>query len=99
MSIKQAKIDYIVSVASQLFLSKGIENVTLKDIAKEVGVGEATIYRHFTTKQNLVMLAAQSMANELHNKYFDLDDTADGISMIETFYNNFLKIYEEHPEY
>ena len=99
MSIKQAKIDYIVSVASQLFLSKGIESVTLKDIAKEVGVGEATIYRHFTTKQNLVMLAAQSMANDLHNKYFDLDDTANGISMIEAFYNNFLKIYEEHPEY
>ena len=99
MSIKQAKIDYIVSVASQLFLSKGIDNVTLKDIAKEAGVGEATIYRHFTTKQNLVMHAAQAMANEIHNKYFDLENTESGLSMIEAFYNNFLRIYEEHPEY
>lgn len=99
MSVKQAKIDYIISVASDLFLTKGIENVTLKDIAKEVGVGEATIYRHFATKQNLVMLAAQAMAGKIHNEYFDLDDSVDGITMIKAFYDNFLKIYEEHPEY
>ena len=99
MSIKQAKIDYIVSIASELFLSKGIEAVTIKDITQKVGVGEATIYRHFSTKQNLVIHAAKTMADQIHTKYFDLSKATTGISKMETFYNNFLKIYEEHPEY
>ena len=99
MSIKQAKIDYIISIASDLFLSEGIEKVTIKDITQKVGVGEATIYRYFSTKQNLVIYAAKTMADQIHTKYFDLSKTTTGISKMEAFYNNFLKIYEEHPEY
>ncbi|MBO4694605.1 MAG: TetR/AcrR family transcriptional regulator [Clostridia bacterium] len=99
MSIKQAKIDYIISIASDLFLSEGIEKVTIKDITQKVGVGEATIYRYFSTKQNLVIYAAKTMADQIHTKYFDLSKATTGISKMEAFYNNFLKIYEEHPEY
>ena len=99
MSIKQAKIDYIISIASDLFLSEGIEKVTIKDITQKVGVGEATIYRYFSTKQNLVIYAAKTMADQIHTKYFDLSGASDGISKMKAFYNNFLKIYEEHPEY
>ncbi len=99
MSIKQAKIDYIISIASEMFLSEGIENVNIKDIANKADVGEATIYRYFSNKQTLVIYAAEKMAEKLHNDYFDLDDTTDGITMIEAFYNNFLKIYNDHPEY
>ena len=99
MSIKQANIDYIISIASEMFLSEGIENVNIKDIANKADVGEATIYRYFSNKQTLVIYAAQKMAENLHNDYFDLDDSTDGITMVEAFYNNFLKIYSEHPEY
>ena len=99
MSIKQAKIDYIISIASELFLSEGIENVNIKDIANKADVGEATIYRYFSNKQTLVICAAEKMAEKLHSDYFDLDDSTDGITMVEAFYNNFLKIYSEHPEY
>ena len=99
MSIKQAKIDYIISIASEMFLSEGIENVNIKDIANKADVGEATIYRYFSNKQTLVIYAAQKMAEKLHSDYFDLDDSTDGVTMVEAFYNNFLKIYNEHPEY
>ncbi len=99
MSIKQAKIDYIISIASEMFLSEGIENVNIKDIANKADVGEATIYRYFSNKQTLVIYAAEKMAGKIHSEYFDLDDTTDGITMIEAFYNNFLKIYNDHPEY
>ena len=99
MSIKQAKIDYIISIASEMFLSEGIEKVNIKDIANKADVGEATIYRYFSNKQTLVIYAAEKMAGKIHSDYFDLDDTTDGITMIEAFYNNFLKIYNDHPEY
>ena len=99
MSIKQAKVDYIISIASEMFLSEGIENVNIKDIANKADVGEATIYRYFSNKQTLVIYAAEKMAEKLHSDYFDLDDSTDGITMVEAFYNNFLKIYSEHPEY
>ena len=99
MSIKQAKVNYIISAATELFLQQGIANVTIKDVTSKVGVGEATIYRYFSTKQNLVISVAGLMANEIRTKYFDLSKEQTGIGKIEAFYNNFLKIFEEHPEY
>ena len=99
MSIQQAKKDYITAVAADMFLKKGIADVTIKDVTEKAGVGEATIYRYFSTKQNLVIGAAGRMADEIHLKYFDLTQAKRGIDKLEAFYGNFLKIFKERREY
>ena len=99
VSLQQAKIDYITRVAADLFLSKGIAGVTIKDITSVVGVGEATVYRYFGTKQNLVVKAAGRMADEIHATYFDLSAEHTGLGKLQAFYGSFLRIYREHPEY
>jgi len=99
MSVQQAKIDYIVEAAADLFLERGIASVTIKDVAAQVGVGEATLYRYFATKQHLVLLAAQHLADGIHASYFDLTDARTGLDKLSAFYQNFLRIYLEHPEY
>jgi AcrR family transcriptional regulator len=99
MGIQQAKIDYIIKVAAELFLERGIAQVTVKDITAVAGVGEATVYRYFATKQNLVMRAATLMAVEIRTSYFDLGVADTGLGKLKAFYDNFLRIYREHPEY
>ncbi len=44
----------LLQAADQLFLTRGLADVTLKDVAKEAGVGVGTVYRHFPTKDDLV---------------------------------------------
>ena len=53
MGLKDLKTQYLVDVATKLFLEKGVVDVTIKDIAQEAEIGEATIYRHFQKKQNI----------------------------------------------
>ena len=67
MAIKDAKINYILDCAINVFLERSISEVTVHDIAVSAGVGEATIYRYFSTKQNLVC----AIATELQNKIFE----------------------------
>lgn len=43
----------IVTKASQLFANKGFEGTTTRAIADACGVSEATIFRHFETKEDL----------------------------------------------
>ena len=99
MSVQQAKIDYITGVASDLFLRDGIASVTIKDVAVAAGIGEATLFRYFSTKQNLVLRAAERMSAEIRATYFDLTAAATGLGKLEAFYNSFLRIYLEHPAY
>lgn len=43
----------ILEAAMRLFSEKGYKSVTTKKIAKEAGVSEMTIFRHFDNKRNL----------------------------------------------
>src|SRR5262249_26799717 len=43
----------IVQVATSLFAARGIDGVSMRDIANAAGVREAAIYRHFASKETL----------------------------------------------
>ncbi|HKA54939.1 MAG TPA: helix-turn-helix domain-containing protein, partial [Candidatus Binatia bacterium] len=43
----------IVQVATSLFAARGINGVSMRDIAQAAGVREAAIYRHFASKDEL----------------------------------------------
>ena len=61
MSITDAKTNFILDEALALFLERSVGEVTVRDIAVRAGVGEATIYRYFSTKHNLVCAAATKL--------------------------------------
>lgn len=49
--------DRIEQVAIGLFASKGVRETTIKDIATAAGLSEGALYRHFTSKDDLVWRA------------------------------------------
>lgn len=54
MTDKQKKI---LETSIELFAKKGYANTSTKEIAKESGVAEGTIFKHFGTKENLLFSA------------------------------------------
>lgn len=98
MSLKDVKINYIIQEATALFLEKSISDITIKDIADRAGVGEATVYRYFSRKQNIVNMSAVSLQKVVYNEYFRLSGK-DGYSKIEKFYRGYLDVFTAHPEF
>lgn len=58
----------ILDVASELFYRDGIRSIGVDTIVERAGVSKATLYRHFPTKEDLVIayLEAQDHVNWLH---------------------------------
>jgi AcrR family transcriptional regulator len=55
----------VLRAARELFLARGIHDVTLAEIAQEAKVGEATLYRHFGSKEGLLQgIAGESRARQ-----------------------------------
>jgi AcrR family transcriptional regulator len=48
----------IIEAARQMIVKYGSEHVTVRRIAKSVGISEAAIYRHFKSKRDILLLLA-----------------------------------------
>ena len=99
MGLKDIKKDIIIGAALELFLKGDINSVTIKQISDYIEVGEATMYRYFANKQNIINLCAQKLGKNVFKDYFNLDEFRTGFNKMEEFYNNFLYVFKEHPEY
>lgn len=62
----------ILSSALDLFSQKGFEGVSVRDIARQVGVRESALYKHFKSKQEILEKLTAKMSQEvleLYKKY------------------------------
>ncbi|MBN1643747.1 MAG: TetR/AcrR family transcriptional regulator [Dehalococcoidales bacterium] len=57
--------DQIVAAAKRLIIKHGSENVTVRAIAKEVGLSEGAVYRHFSSKRDILSLLTDSIEDDL----------------------------------
>lgn len=98
MGFKDLKRDYIVDSAKKLFLGRSISEITIKDISSVSGIGEATIYRYFSTKENLALAVSLSIQKELLRSPVT-NSKKNGIEQIRDFFNIFRRIFVSNPSY
>ncbi|MDP3736841.1 MAG: TetR/AcrR family transcriptional regulator [Hyphomonadaceae bacterium] len=66
----------LLRAASKIVASDGMEAATTAAIAAEAGVAEGTLYRHFESKDNLLIAAYRQMKQEVFVDAFAGVDTA-----------------------
>lgn len=78
----------ILSFATDQFLRYGVRNVTMDDIAQQLGMSKKTIYQHFANKEELIMAVAQSFLHEEQARSEELVlSSANAIDELITFMN------------
>ena len=99
MSLKDIKRKFLVTTATRLFLERGIEAVTIEDIANAADVGEMTVYRYFGKKQNIVYEAVLNLQQSVLLDFFRLNQGGTGFEKLSIFYYSYLEVFESRPEY
>jgi AcrR family transcriptional regulator len=57
--------DQIVTATKRLIIRRGSERLTVRAIAKEVGLSEGALYRHFKSKRDILSLLADTIELDL----------------------------------
>ncbi|MFM1897109.1 MAG: hypothetical protein RLZZ385_2183 [Pseudomonadota bacterium] len=93
-NVKQALLD----VAMALMEKESVDQLSLRRLAKEVGVTPSAVYNHFPDKHAL-MLAIKTRAFEALNDYFDENctDTADPEAGLEEMYSAYYAFSRRSP--
>ncbi len=69
-STSSAARQRLLEVASKLFYQEGIRAIGVDTIAQQSGVGKPTLYRHFSTKNDLIA-AYLEQEDSMHWRWFD----------------------------
>lgn len=96
-ALKQAKVEMVIEEAKRVMLHNGIHSLTIAQIATLLGIGEATMYRYFGSKQHLVICVAESIWLDLYSKLIELESKKTGYEGIEQFFRYFSTVYEKMP--
>ena len=84
-----ARRNQILDAATKVFAEKGFHPATIKDIAREAGIADGTIYNYFENKTAL-MLGILDRMNESDRRDVDFSKFTEGD------FRSFMKAYLRH---
>ncbi|MGW6197674.1 TetR/AcrR family transcriptional regulator [Kribbella sp. NPDC055110] len=72
----------ISDVATQLFLDRGFDAVTVAEVAREAGVSSVTVFKHFPRKEDLLLDRADDATELLRTAIRDRSDDVDVLTSL-----------------
>ena len=76
---KMTHKEKIMSGAKELFSRYGIKNITMDEIAKQLGVSKKTIYQEFPDKDSLVHSLMQADMEIHHKRFEEIYNTSENV--------------------
>jgi len=98
---EQSRIDQILLVAASVFARHGYRNTDVQVIADELGIGKATIYRKFPTKQELFLAAVDRGMERLSEHLDQTRQAAGGLEPLERLkmmVRAYFKFFQNNPD-
>lgn len=98
MEITNRQMD-IVKAAIAIIANKGYEKLTTKNLASEIGVTEAALYRHFKSKQELVTMVLCYFEHLSCRVIKEIKESACApLDCIRSFVINRYELFTDNPE-
>ncbi len=90
----------ILNSAIKIFGEKGFQNATISEIAKEAGIGDATIYEYFKNKEDILLAIPVEITKELIPQIHDhMMGIKGALNKLRKFIWWWLNYVEKNPGY
>lgn len=86
----------IIEAAGTILTTSGVSGLTIKNLAKEMKFTESAIYRHFTSKEEIIIAMLVYLANNMEQRFSVLPKTNPEERFTRMFQEQF-RYFKEHP--
>ncbi len=88
----------IIRAAFSLIADNGIQDLTIKNLGKAIGVSEPAIYRHFASKSEILSgIVDELSAVKNRTTAYSLDSKADSRARLSRFFSHQASEFESFP--
>ncbi len=98
-----ARRELMLSEGFRLFSEKGIESVSMQEVAKACGIGIATLYRYYKTKLDLVLAIGirqweQYFMEANQRRAAKRPETLTAAQRLDFYLSFYINMYKEHKD-
>lgn len=97
---KEQRRNCILDTAEKMFFSRGYDNVSMDDIAGEIGLNKATLYIYFKNKEALffaVVLRGALILNAMIKER--IKECKTGMEILDTIGITYFEFVDKYPDY
>lgn len=88
----------IIETAVKLIAEKGIQNLTTKNLSKEIGISEPALYRHFSSKLEILKGLIIYFKIMMKPAFDKMEEGEKSIQKLENFFLFQLKIFSNNSD-
>ena len=98
MEIKPRQLE-IIEATGKILTESGASGLTIKNLAKEMQFSESAIYRHFSSKEEIIIMMLKYLKTNIGKILSNQTRTGDVIKDYKTFFNKLSLYFKENPYY
>ncbi len=88
----------IVETTMRLVFQKGMQELTMKKIAQEIGITEPALYRHFLSKADILVALVEALNGKRQGIIRDAEKAAPDLrAFLEAFFVGHARLFAEQP--
>lgn len=99
---KEIRRKDIIDAAERVFFSKGFENASMDEVAKEAEFSKRTIYIYFNSKEQIyfeIMIRGYRLLIEMIENSFNINPPKNALDELRNIFFTFFEFSRNRPEY
>lgn len=90
----------IIDAAGKILTHSGVSGLTIKNLAKEMHFSEAALYRHFTSKEEIIIAMLDFLAANMDHRYADaLVNEETVVDKFKTIFQSQISFFSKNPHF
>lgn len=89
----------IIGAAGRILTASGVSGLTIKNLSKEMHFSESAIYRHFDSKEGIIVAMLNYLAENIDERLSNLDNLLDPEMRFITLFEEQLNFFNDNPHF
>lgn len=90
----------IIEAAGRILTSSGVGGLTIKNLAKEMHFSESALYRHFTSKEEIIIAMLEFLADSMDERFEKaIDKQQNPEEKFRILFQNQVSFFKKHPHF
>jgi AcrR family transcriptional regulator len=89
----------IIESAGKILTASGVSGLTIKNLAKEMHFSESAIYRHFISKEEIILSMLHYLADSIDSRLTNVIKSADPEENFKVLFNDQISFFKMNPHF